>query len=291
MNKLVLESYAKLNLYLEVLNKRKDNYHNLKTLFERISLSDKIILKSRPDSKIRIICKNSSVPKDKSNLCYRAARLLQDTLKVRSGADIEIKKNIPVGAGLGGGSSNAATTLLGLNKLWKLALSRKELLKFAKKISCDVPFFLYGAKFALGTQRGDRIKPIKALAGTRVWHVLVVPDLRVSTVYIYKKWDEFSELTTPKNDVTLLISKFRRKAYPFEGDFLFNSLEAVTAKLYPQINQVKQEMLRLGLKSILMSGSGPAIFGILASRKEAIAISKELKKQSKRWRVFVTRTV
>jgi 4-diphosphocytidyl-2-C-methyl-D-erythritol kinase len=291
VDKLTLNSYAKLNLYLEVRNIRKDNYHNIKTLFERIDLSDKIILNTRPKQEIRVICRSSDVPKDKSNLCYQAARLLQDNLKVKHGVDIEIIKNIPVGAGLGGGSSNAATALLGLNKLWGLNLSRKKLLQFARKLGCDVPFFVYDTKFAFATERGDRIQPVKSIAGIRLWHILVVPVLRVSTVHIYKKWDEFSGLTIPKYNVKLLISRIRKKALSFEGGFLFNSLEAVTTKLYPQVGRVKQELARLSLKSILMSGSGPAVFGILASRREAIAIRKQLRKQHKHWQVFVTRTV
>src|SRR4030042_869033 len=126
MRRLALDSYAKLNLYLAVRNIRQDNYHNIKTVFERIDLCDRIILKPRRDNKIKIICNHPLVPKDNSNLCYRSARLLQDYSGIKSGLDIEIIKRIPVASGLGGGSSNASSVLLGLNKLWKLNLPREK---------------------------------------------------------------------------------------------------------------------------------------------------------------------
>jgi 4-diphosphocytidyl-2-C-methyl-D-erythritol kinase len=135
-------SYAKLNLYLEVLNKRKDGFHNIRTIFERISLCDKIFLKSRPDGKIRITSPSKEIPKDKTNLAFKSAKILKSALNIKEGVEIKIIKNIPVSAGLGGGSSNAAATLLGLNKLWGLNLSKKRLVSFAKEIGSDVPFFI-----------------------------------------------------------------------------------------------------------------------------------------------------
>ena len=159
-----LHSYAKLNLYLEVLDKRKDRYHNIKSLFERIDLCDKIILKSHPHKKIKVVCNAPGIPKDSSkNLAYRSARLLQRSLNIDKGAYIKIIKRIPVAAGLGGGSSNAAAVLVGLNKLWRLNLSQKRLLVFAKEIGCDVPFFIYNTSFAEARSRGDIIKPLGPL--------------------------------------------------------------------------------------------------------------------------------
>jgi len=130
VNKLTLNSYAKLNLYLKVLNIRSDNYHNIKTLFERIDLSDRIILKPRQDKLIKIICSHPDVPQDDSNLAYRSAKLLQEGLKINRGVEIKIIKRIPVGSGMAGGSSNAATVFLGLNKIWQLKLSREKLLVY-----------------------------------------------------------------------------------------------------------------------------------------------------------------
>lgn len=287
---MILNSFAKLNLYLEVLKKRKDSYHNISTLFERIDLSDKIILKARPDNLIKIICKNPGVPKDSSNLCYRSAKLLQEKFHINQGLNIKIIKRIPQGAGLGGGSSNAATVLLGLNKLWKLNLSWERLAMLARKIGCDVPFFIYNTCFALGQARGDRVKPLKGFRNLELWHILVVPKIKVLTPKIYRQCDRYSELTIPKHNVKILISGLRKKDLSLISQLLFNSLEEITTRLYPEVQRIKEALTRCGLKSILMSGSGPAVFGIVLLRKEAERISRQLRRQHRSWQVFVTRT-
>ncbi|MBL7151397.1 MAG: 4-(cytidine 5'-diphospho)-2-C-methyl-D-erythritol kinase [Candidatus Omnitrophica bacterium] len=301
MGKLVLDSYAKLNLYLAVLNKRRDNYHNIETLFERIDLCDKIILTTRRDRKIRVICSDPLVPKGNTNLCYRSAKLLSDNFNIKKGLQIRIIKRIPVGAGLGGGSSNAAALLLGLNRLWALRLSRKKMLEFAKRIGSDVPFFLYGCSFARGFGRGDKIRPLKPNQPLRLWHLLVVPRFKVSTPLIYGKWDEFSRLKTPckscgsgltipKFDVKILPSLICKDACGLAGRMLFNSLEEVAARAYPQIRRIRERLVSLGLKTILMSGSGPAVFGIVSSRKEGLTLRRKIRRIEKSWRIYVTGT-
>jgi len=305
---LVFNSYAKLNLYLEVLNRRKDNYHNIKTVFERISLSDKIILKPRKDKSIKIISKDPSLPKDDSNLCYLSARLLQESLHTRRGVDIEIIKRIPIGAGLGGGSSNAAAVLLGLNKLWELNLSQNSLVRLAKRIGCDVPFFIYNTSFAQAQERGDRVRPLGMLKKVRLWHIMVVPKIKVSTPLIYKKWDAYSGLTPPfftsqsykKNkragltkpgyNVRILNLALRKNDLSLIGKALFNDLERITTKLYPEVKRIKKRLADLGLGAILMSGSGPAVFAIVSSGKEAVSLSRQLKQEGRPWRIYVART-
>lgn len=307
------KSYAKLNLYLKVLNKRRDKFHNIITIFERIDLADKITLTSRPDVKINLKCNLPDLPSDANNLAYRSAKLLQESLRVKKGVDINLIKNIPVSAGLGGGSSNAASVIMGLNRLWGLKLSQEKMVKFAKKIGSDVPFFIYDCSFAYGTGRGDKIRPLNALKNIRLWHILVVPRIKVSTPLIYQKWDELM-LTIPKDNVkiierqgqTLIENVLSRRSdrivgsrdsVPQQGtaDFSpggasFNSLEAVTEKLYPQVSRVKEALANLGVKSILMSGSGPAVLGIVSSKKEDVSLCEQLGKINRGWRVFVTRT-
>ncbi len=295
-----LHSYAKLNLYLEVQKLRKDNYHNIKTIFERIDLCDKIILKPRQDKKINLTCNLPGVPTGHSNLAYRSAKLLQDTFNIDKGVDIKIVKRIPVAAGLGGGSSNAATVLIGLNELWKLNLSKNKLVQLARKIGSDAPFFIYNCPFAFGEGRGDRIKPLRTIVSLRIWHILVVPKFRVSTPLIYKKWDKDSKtfkltvertgLTRPKYNVKILILVLRKNNFSLLGEALFNSLEGVTTSLYPEIWRIKEKLIQMGVKSILMSGSGPAIFGIVSSRKEALSLCRQLKRNSSFGEIFVTRT-
>jgi len=287
----IVDSCAKLNLYLEVLNKRKDGYHNINTVFERIGLSDKIILKPRRDNKIKIICSSPLVPKGKTNLAYRSAKLLQDNFLVKKGVNIEIKKRIPVGAGLGGGSSNAAAVLTGLNKFWGLRLGQNKLVKLAAGIGSDVPFFIYDSPFALGSGRGEKIKPLKALDSVKLWHVLAVPKIEVLTPVIYKKWDSYSRLTSPRRGDKILTSALRKSDLSLIAKSLLNSLERVTSGLYPEVARIKERFICLGLKAVLMSGSGPAVFAIVPSRKEAVSLCRQLKEENKFWQVFASQTL
>lgn len=286
---MVLTSFAKLNLYLRVINRRADNYHNIKTVFERIDLKDRIIIHSLPDKRINLLCNCPLVPKDSTNLAYRSARLLQETFRVNQGAEIKIIKYIPVGAGLGGGSSNAASVLLGLNKLWGINLPKEKLARLATKIGCDIPFFIYDIPFAEGSGRGDKITPLKELFRIKLWHILVVPKIEVSTSFIYSKFDKYSALTNLKKDVKLLYLALKNLDVSLLSKALFNSLEEVTFRFFPQVKRIKDELLSLGLRSILMSGSGPAVFGIVSSRKEAEGLKKHLEK-NKTWQVFVVTT-
>ena len=288
---MILKSYSKLNLYLQVLNKRPDNFHSLFTIFERIDLCDEIILKPRRDNLIRIICKDPAVPVDQTNLCYRAADLLRKKFKLNKGVDIAIKKNIPVGAGLGGGSGNAACVLMGLNKLWKLDISKERLKGLAAKIGSDVAFFIYETPFAQGLGRGEKIRPIRVLKKTKLWHVLLVPKLHVSTPLIYNKFDLYSKLTPQKQSAKMLILALKKTHFLQVSENLFNSLEAITIRLYPKVQRAKFELEKLGVRAILMSGSGSAVFGIVTSRKEAFFLYRKLAKNKSLGRVFIARTV
>jgi 4-diphosphocytidyl-2-C-methyl-D-erythritol kinase len=293
VSKLTLKSPAKVNLYLQVLCKRPDQYHDIHTLFERIDLCDTITLSLRPDAEIRFKCSHPRVPKDESNLCIRAARLLQERCRVQKGVDITLNKRIPVGAGLGGGSSNAATVFLGLNRLWKLGLTKETLVRFAKQIGCDIPFFIYDAPFALGSGRGDKIRVLKGLKGVKLWHLLVVPRIHVSTPLIYKAWDAWS---TKKNDMARLtntqlsaniyLSALKKRGLALSCKLFWNSLEPVTIKLYPEVGRVKEILSAQGAETVLMSGSGPTVFGVVASEKKALSLGRRLKKQDKSWGVF-----
>jgi len=294
VKRLVINSYAKLNLYLEVLNQRKDGYHNITTLFERIDLADKIILRSRPDKIIKISSNSKQIPNDQSNLAYRAARILQESLHLEKGVEIRIIKKIPVGSGMGGGSSNAASTLLGLNKLWKLNLSRAQLANFAQKLGSDVPFFIYNCPFALGQARGEKVKPVRSLNQIKFWHLLIVPRIFVSTPKIYREWDKAHKeqkapLTSVKSNVKLLILSLKKKDLSGVEMGLFNGLEEATTRLYPDLVRIKEELRHSGLEAVLMSGSGPAVFAISGSRKEAESVYAKLKNQ-KFAQLFLTRT-
>ena len=301
MDKLTLNSYAKLNLYLEVLNRRADKFHNIKTLFEKIDLADRITLKNRKSPGIRVVSNSPHLPKDQTkNLAYRAARLVIDCYAPGRGVDITINKRIPVGAGLGGGSSNAAAVLLGLNRLWGLGLSRAKLFKLSDKLGSDVTFFIHKSAFGLGISRGERIKELKSLQDTRLWHLLVVPRIHVSTPSIYKCWDKLKKsaktakiaaLTRPEYDVKILILAIKNKDLSLAGPAMFNSLQQVTVKAYPAVGRIIEALVKLGFGAVLMSGSGPAVFAILPSQKEAATLARIIKARHKDCSVFITRTL
>ena len=262
-------SYAKLNLYLEILDKRPDGYHNLETIFERVSLADEIVIKRAPGNSIRIETDSLDIPKGAGNLAYQAAELLKKNFGILAGLVIKIRKRIPVGAGLGGGSSNAASTLLGLNYLWNLGLSAKELKEYASRLGSDVAFFIYNYPLAIGRGRGERITPWNG-SKKKLWHVIAVPELNVSTALIYRDLDESRQQTKNKKS----FGSLRIKNLKTNGtsslrakDILFNRLEEVTFRRYPQVGRLKRNLEARGLINALMSGSGSAVFGMVGSRK------------------------
>ncbi len=294
----VIASFAKLNLYLQVLGRRQDGFHDLSTLFARIDLADRLIFKPRKDNLIKIVCSNPAVPQNKSNLVYRAAALLKQEYKLSAGIEIEINKVIPVGAGLGGGSANAATALVELNRIWNLNLSKTQLVRLGAKLGSDIPFFIHQVKFALGTERGDKIKPLISLNKLKLHFILVYPDLKVSTPLIYREFDvflsanrNFSGLTRAAHNVKILISGLLKKGQAFSSGYLFNSLEVITCSLYPVVKQVKKALCDMGLDKVMMSGSGPVVFAFCDSRQQAQTLCGRLRKQYKSWQFFVVSTV
>lgn len=285
MKALSLRSPAKLNLFLKVLNKRNDGFHNIVTLFERINLFDEIRLSSNLSGKIRITCNHPHVPTGPKNLVYKIAVLLKKDFGILNGVDIAINKRIPVAAGLAGGSSNAATALLGLNKIWKLKLSQDQLLFYARKVGSDVVFFLYDTSWALGTERGDRIKKIKI--DKKFWHILAVPRLKM---YSWKVYGALKmKLTKKRDDVTILIHHLRKIGSRNVGPLMLNDLEPAVIQLSPNLLKLKEKLNSLDTQGVMISGSGPAVFGIAQSESAAKAAALILKKRFSQ--VFVVRTL
>lgn len=268
---LIIKAPAKINLFLSVVGKRKDGYHNIVTVFLKIRLFDKLYFK-KADSGIKISCNKKEVPVDSTNLVYKAAGLLQEFTGTNFGANIRIIKKIPVAAGLGGGSSDAAAALIGLNQLWNLRLDRETLLRLGKKIGADVPLFLLPETLVLGTARGDKLKPLKLRK--EILLVLVNPGIPVSTKAIYEGLS--SCLTKKVNDVKLLTH-----ALEFDGPdkiekYLFNQLEEVTFNKYKRIKEIKKIISAFGFKAVLMSGSGSIVFCVVKNREEATRIKRGL---------------
>ena len=282
-----LFSPAKINLFLHVLGRRPDGFHNLETLFERIDLGDTITLKEIPEG-IRLKVSTSSIPSDEKNLAWKAARLLQERYQVARGVQIHLRKRIPVAAGLGGGSSNAATVLLGLNRLWKLRLTQKKLLELASELGSDVPFFILDTPLALGSGRGEILKKVSP-PKRPIWHCLVKPSFGISTKEAYEGLP-VKRLTPPKADVRMLLHSIYQGDSRRVSGLLTNSLEVYLNNRVTTILKIKKELIRHGALGSLMSGSGSTVFGIFRSKMEAARAMKILKSQNQSWQIFTAST-
>ena len=250
-----VKSYAKINWTLDVLFKREDGYHEIRTIYQTVSLHDRLRISQITDA-IEILCDDERVPVDETNLAHKAAVLLRDAANVKTGARIEIEKRIPVAAGLGGGSSNAAATLLGLARLWRVELAECEMIKLAARLGSDVPFFLTGGT-ALGVGRGEEVYGI---CETECEDLLLVnPGFAVSTAAAYGR---LSRLTTKDAariiPFTLLAAKAIREL-PLAAS---NDLEEAVSAAHPEIAEVKRRLLSLGARHALMSGSGATVFAV-----------------------------
>ncbi len=253
-----IKAPAKINLSLDVLYKRPDGYHEVKMVMTTIDLADRIELVALPEEDaIRIVSQNRFVPDDCRNLAYQAAKLLKETFSIRQGVAISIAKHIPVAAGLAGGSSDAAATLRGLNKLWQLGLTMDELAELGAKIGSDVAFCVYGGT-ALATGRGEIITPIAS--PPPCWVVLAKPPIGVSTAEVYRNL-ELERVSHP--DVDAMVRAIERQDYAAICRLVGNVLEEVTLKKYPEVAHIKEQMKRFGADAVLMSGSGPTVFGLI----------------------------
>ena len=281
-----LLSPAKVNLFLNVLSKRKDGYHEIETLFQRISLADEIPL-SPALSGVKLLTDSKKIPTGSKNLAYRAAQLLRERFNVQKGVVIRLRKKIPVAAGLGGGSSNAATVLLGLNRFWKLGLSQRTLCDLGAELGSDVPFFILETPFAFARGRGEILKKVSA-PRVKIWHCLVNPGFKISTKKAYRSLDQ-SSLTPKKTDVKILLHSIQKGHSSALTNLLTNSLEVTLNKRVTTILEIKKELLRQGAKGSLLSGSGPTVFGIYSSKSKASKVALVLKKH-RNWKVFVAST-
>lgn len=253
---------AKINLTLDTLYKRPDGYHEVEMVMTTVDLADRVGLTLLPHKEIRLECSASFVPDDARNHAYKAAQLLMEKYEVKRGVRIYIDKQIPVAAGLAGGSSDAAATLRGLNKLWDLGLSLDELASIGAQIGSDVPFCVYGGT-ALATGRGERIQHLSAPAPC--WVILAKPPIGVSTADVYGNLRITEATRHPQT--TQMLQAIETQDFSLMCQSLGNVLEDVTLSLYPQVRQIKELMMASGADGVLMSGSGPTVFALV--QKEA----------------------
>ncbi len=260
-----LHAHAKVNLYLDVIGKRPDGYHEIETIFHSIGLHDDVYLRRRPDRQISVHCEHPHVPCDPRNLAYRAAKLLLDDIPELSGVDIKIQKRIPVAAGLGGGSADAAAVLCGMNALFDLGFTRTDLMRLGVQLGADVPFCILGGA-ALGRGIGEILTPLPPLG--KAWILLANPGFESPTAWAYQQIN--LSLTRPKKNVTILVRCLRNDDFVDIARHLYNGLEVPVLSKYPAINKIKTELNKYPSScGVLMSGSGATVFAFMQSEVQA----------------------
>jgi 4-diphosphocytidyl-2-C-methyl-D-erythritol kinase len=281
-----VRSYAKINLTLDVLGRRSDGYHELITIMQTVDLNDTICLTATEDTSVRMICTHSELSND-DNLAARAAQAIRQRLSLTQGLDIELHKRIPVAAGLGGGSSNAAAVLLALRQWWQLPLSTTDLQTIAAALGSDVPFFLTEG-LALCEGRGERITPLAyRLPPSMRWIMLVKPAISVSTAVVFRNLTEqdYSDGTASRSVLAALAEGGNQ--IPLEN--LHNSLEHSVLEQYPQVAQAREDMLRAGVPYVRLSGSGPTLFSTFSNLSQAAQVQQQLHAQG--YEVYLTHAV
>jgi len=269
-------SPAKINLFLEVLGKRKDGFHEIESVMQTVSLFDTLYLQSIKTG-IKVTTDHPELSSGRDNLVYKAAELLKKEYSIKNGVRIALEKRIPIGGGLGGGSSNAAAVLLGLNRLWNLGLSNEEMSLLGARLGSDVPFFIYG-KTALVKGRGEIVLPLRI---RETFHYLLLkPPLSIPTSNIYKNLR--LSLTKPVfNGILPIIDKLLQKqaSYKEIQKLLYNRLENVAMKLYPVLRNTHRAFRKISTQGILLSGSGSTIFKLCSCRKEAETLATILSRK------------
>lgn len=273
MKTIKLRAYGKINFALDVISKRSDGYHDVEMIMQSIGLYDLITIKETICG-IRLNSNCKSIPLDENNIAYKAAELIITHTGIDRGVDIYLHKNIPVAAGMGGGSADAAAILKGLNELWSLGLCIRELMDFALSLGADVPFFILGGT-ALACGIGEKLTPIKALED--VLMLIVKPDFGVSTAQVYSMFD-ISKITE-RPSMPLMIDALRTRNLAAIGKNLCNVFEHVVCAMHPEVSEIKRQMIRKGALGSLMSGSGPTVYGIFENYVQAEELYKTFKER------------
>ncbi len=263
MESIQVKAYAKINLGLDVLNKRPDGYHEVRMVMQTVRLFDKLTFKMTHTPGIAIKTNLSYLPCDENNLVYRAAALFYETTGEKAGIHITLDKHIPVAAGLAGGSSDAAATLTALNELYHTGLSLAKLQELGVRLGADIPYcLLQGAALAEGI--GERLTPLPTPPSA--YCLIIKPPISVSTRYVY---EHLALKDAPHPDIDALLDALASNSLPSLAAHLGNTLEAVTIPLHPEISAIKRQLLELGALGALMSGSGPTVFALFSDRQAA----------------------
>ncbi len=277
---IVMQAPAKINYRLDVVGRRPNGYHDLRMIMQRVNLCDEVTIRLKSQPGIRVSCGREGVPEGAGNIAWKAAAALLELAGSNQGIEIAIVKNIPVAAGLGGGSSDCAAVLLGLNELLGLGLSRERLMEIGVRLGADVPFFLF-EQTALAEGIGELLTPLAQVPA--VWVVLVNPNLPVSTAWVYQNLQ-----LTQRDRLATLPNSFGTVAELC--DIMANDLESVTIPAFPVIAEIKSSLVGLGAVGALMSGSGPTVFGLFDDEATARQAGAALQRRQD-WFVAVVETV
>ena len=284
MREIKLKARAKINLGLDVVRKREDGYHEVRMIMQMINLYDKITIRRITESEIRVTTNLPYLPVNEDNLVYRAAKLLMDEFQVTEGVEIELQKYIPVAAGMAGGSSDAAAVMVGINRIFHLGLTKKQLMERGVKIGADVPFcIMRGTALAEGI--GEVLTPLPAMPHCSL--VIAKPKIHVSTKFVYGnlKANELKE----HPDIDGQVQALREGSLEQLVAKMGNVLETVTVPAYPVIDEIKKTMLKNDAMGAMMSGSGPTVFGIFEREERAQEVCRLLKKEGAAKQVYLVR--
>jgi len=266
VSSITLKAPAKINLFLKIINRRSDGYHEIESQMQKVDLFD-ILHLSRQGETISLSCPGTTLPEDQGNLVYRAAQAFFSATGIKAGIKIILEKKIPIAAGLGGGSSDAAAMVIGMNIVFNTDLGMEQLVDIARPLGADVPFFVMNCSAAMATGIGDCIKQVESIKGVSV--VLVNPGFEVSTKWVYENFP----LTSNSNPFILArgknVSNKNHASASSLCEELGNDLELVTINRYPEIGEIKHELRKAGATASQMSGSGPTVFGLFLSEEEA----------------------
>lgn len=284
MDEIVIDAYGKINLALDVLYPRDDGYHEIDTIMQQIDLKDTIILRNIDVDNIIIECNREDVPLDKTNLVYKAWEKILKETNLKRGIHITIQKNIPVAAGLAGGSTNAAAVLKGLNILWDLNLPQERLMEIGAEIGADVPFCLLGGT-ARGRGKGERLTKIRSFSNKLI--LLANIGKQVSSGYVYDKLD--SEKKRERIDVGKIVEYIENDNVEKVAENMANIMEIVVIREHPIIGEIKEDMIEHGALGSLMSGSGPTVFGIFHREENLLRCKEFLERKAEK--VFLAKTI
>lgn len=274
---ITLQCSAKINLFLEVVGLRPDGFHEVVMLLQSIDLADTVQITTQRDIAIR--CDHPQVPTNEENIAYKAVQVMQKALGRKDGALIEIEKNIPVAAGLAGGSANASAVLVGLNLLWDAGFTIRDLEKLAQSLGSDVPFCVDGGT-SLAVGRGEILSPLLSFKGLPL--VLAkTRNLGISTAWVYKTYrEQYAENKPPHtSNLPLLLSGLVHHDLPRVTQHLYNDLERVILPGYAEVTYLKQRMAEAGAAGVMMSGSGPSVFGLCADEDQARSVLAQISQE------------